>query len=133
MTKAEQEQQQRTFGPCPERRRASRGDQHQRVDLETFELQVLDRFSDGVEAAEEVRAEIAGERQPTWHRRQFFDCESRGEECTADQGEDQLAIGAEDAAMMVVGIFAALASVAVRLVPMCFGLAVHPGFCQRYT
>src|SRR5690554_1459255 len=124
MTEAEQEQQQRTFGPCPKRRCASRSDQHQRVDLETLELQVLDRFSDGVEAAEEVGAEITGKRQPAWQRGQFFDCKPGNEESTANQRKDQLAVGAEDTAVAVV---------AIRLMPMCFGLAIHAGLCQRCT
>src|SRR3546814_10732623 len=45
MAKTEEEEQQRAFRPSTQGRRARRGNEHQRVDLEALELQILDRFA----------------------------------------------------------------------------------------
>src|SRR3546814_20953755 len=54
MAEAEEEQKERPLGPCPERRRACRCDQHQGIDLEPFDPKAVDRFAQRVVAADEI-------------------------------------------------------------------------------
>jgi hypothetical protein len=51
MTEAEQHQQQRPFSPLPEGRGTDRGDDHQRVDVETTAAQALPGLFDRKPAA----------------------------------------------------------------------------------
>src|SRR3546814_9107098 len=64
MAKAEQEQQQRAFGPCAQRSGAGGSNQHQRVDLELLHPKVVDRLAQREEPAEEIGCDIAGRGQP---------------------------------------------------------------------
>src|SRR3546814_9319593 len=64
MSKAEQEQQQRAFGPCAQRSGAVGSNQHQRVDLELLHPKVVDRLAQREEPAEEIGCDIAGRGQP---------------------------------------------------------------------
>src|SRR3546814_3015603 len=63
MAKTEEEEQQRAFRPSTQGRRARRGNEHQRVDLEALELQILDRFADGEPTAEARSEEHTSELQ----------------------------------------------------------------------
>src|SRR3546814_3833517 len=62
MAKAEQEQQQRAFGPCAQRSGAGGSNQHQRVDLELLHPKVVDRLAQREEPAEAIGCDIAGRR-----------------------------------------------------------------------
>src|SRR3546814_16631846 len=64
MAKTEEEEQQRAFRPSTKGRRARRGNEHQRVDLEALELQILDRFAEGEPTAETIRGKIEPETKP---------------------------------------------------------------------
>src|SRR3546814_2804185 len=65
MAEAEEEQKERPLGPCPERRRACRCDQHQGIDLEPFDPKAVDRFAQRVVAAEEITQQVECQPSPT--------------------------------------------------------------------
>ena len=127
VTKAEQEQQQRAFGPCAQRSGAGGSDQHQRVDLELLHPKVIDRLAQREESAEEIGRDIASGRQPTRRAgHQLLDREPDPQQRAAGEREDQLGIGTKKFGMaMVVTIvgavllfFRAVASWAVVMVGM---------------
>ena len=103
MAEAEQEQQQRAFRPGAERRGAGGRDEHQRIDLELLELQIVDRLAQREEAAEDIGADIEGGRQPVGRARdQLLDREADRQQRAACQREDQLGIRAEEIGVGVV-------------------------------
>src|SRR3546814_16192637 len=62
VAKAEEEEKQCTLGPGAERRGTSGSHEHQRVDFEALELQILDRLANGEPPAEAISGDIAGTR-----------------------------------------------------------------------
>src|SRR3546814_6163907 len=69
MAKAEQEQQQRAFGPCAQRSGAGGSNQHQRVDLELLHPKVVVRLAPREEPAEEIGIALACRGKPLTIRR----------------------------------------------------------------
>src|SRR3546814_12692085 len=61
---AEQEQEERAFGPGTQSAGTGRRDEHQRVDFEAFQPQILDGLAQREPAAEQISDEIADERNP---------------------------------------------------------------------
>ena len=120
MAEAEQEQQQRTFGPCAQRSGAGGSDQHQRVDLELLHPKVVDRLAQREEPAEEIGCDIAGRGQPLrCAGNQPFDRIADPQQRAAGKREDQLGIGAEKFGVaMVVTIAGAV---------LLFACVVAPG------
>jgi hypothetical protein len=103
MAEAEQEQQQRALGPGAERRRAGGRHQHQRVDLEAFQPEIVDRLAQRVEAAEQIGGHVERKRQPGRRaRHQLLDCESDPQGRAAGERKDQFGIGPEQTAMRVI-------------------------------
>ncbi|AOG02592.1 hypothetical protein BSY18_3736 (plasmid) [Blastomonas sp. RAC04] len=97
MAEAEQEQQQRAFRPGTECRCASGRDEHQRIDLEFLELQIVDCLAQREEAAENIGTDIEGCWQPIGRTcNQLFKSEADRQHCTAGQREDQLGIGPKE-------------------------------------
>ena len=93
VTETEEEEQQRAFRPSAKGRSTGRGDQHQGVDLEPAEAQVVDRFAEREEAAEEIGRDEAGGRQPlrrVGHK--LLDAVADPEQRTAGESEDQLGV-----------------------------------------
>ena len=103
---AEEEQQQRTFGPCPQRSGASGCDQHQGVDFELLQPEVVDRLAQRKEPAKEISRDIAGGWHPFWCAgNQPSDRIADPQHRAAGEREDQLGIGAEEFGVaMVVAI-----------------------------
>ena len=62
VAETEQEEQQRAFGPVPQRRGPRRRDQHEGVDIEAFRPQALHRIAHGEEAAECIGGKIESKR-----------------------------------------------------------------------
>ncbi len=123
MAQAEQEQQQRALGEGPQGRRPGRGDEHERVDLETLEPEVVDRLAQREPAPEDVSAQIAGERQPFGRLgRELLDRKANAEQGAADQGEDQFRARPEDAPVgMSVLMAMIVAIVVVRMIVVIGG------------
>src|SRR3546814_5202719 len=116
MAKTEEEEQQRAFRPSTQGRRARRGNEHQRVDLEALELQILDRFADGEPTAEAISGKIEAETYPFASDVELLDGETDAKNETAEQSENQLGALAKYAPMivtmiMVVGAFVAMLEV----------------------
>ena len=112
MAEAEEEEKQRALGPGAKRRGASRCDEHERVDLEALELQILDRLANGEPAAEAIGRKIAGKAHPIGPKPQFFDAKAYAKDEAAEQREDELGSLAEDAAM-VMALFAGFSMLVV--------------------
>src|SRR3546814_9309058 len=81
----EQEQEERAFGPGTQSAGTGRRDEHQRVDFEAFQPQILDGLAQREPAAEQISDEIADERNPRRGRGQFFDRKSGCERSAANQ------------------------------------------------
>src|SRR3546814_1860108 len=96
---AEQEQEERAFGPGTQSAGTGRRDEHQRVDFEAFQPQILDGLAQREPAAEQISDEIADERNPRRGRGQFFDRKSGCERSAANQRKNQFCIGSKEAAM----------------------------------
>ncbi len=90
MAQAEQEQQQGAFGPGAQSGGSGGRHQHQGVDLEPFQPEVFDRLPKGEYAAEDIGAQIEGQRNPGGLGEQFFDGEPDNQQGAADKGEDEL-------------------------------------------
>src|SRR5690606_964070 len=133
MAQAEQEQQQGAFGPSTERCRTSGGDQHQRVDLEAFELQVLNRFSDGIETTKEVGTEIVGDGEPICDGRPLVQREAGGKKSSAQQGEYQFTVFAKDTGVTVSIPVTLRVLIAAPFMRKGFGLSVDTNFRERVT
>ena len=116
MAQAEQEQQQRALGPLAQCRRAHRGHQHQRVDLEASRAQVLDRLLQREVTAEDVGCDITRGRQPARRSAETFDEPARRQQRTGQRGEDQFRLFAERPAMGVVVVATGLAVLALAVV-----------------
>ena len=116
MAEAEEEEEQRAFGPGAERGSAGRGDEHQRVDLEALELQILDGLADSKPAAETISGNIECEGNPLRCRGELLDRKADAEDETAQQREDQLGPLAEDAAMIMAMVVAILARMAMFVI-----------------
>ena len=116
MAEAEEEEEQCALGPCTERCGAGRGDEHQRVDLEALELQILDGFADRKPAAEAISGNIECERHPLRCRGEHFDGKADAEDETAQQREDQFGPLAENAAMIMAMVVVVLTRVAMFVI-----------------
>jgi hypothetical protein len=116
MAEAEEEEEQRAFGPRTKRGSAGRGDEHQRVDLEALELQILDGLADSEPATEAISGNIECERHPLRRRGELLDRKADAEDETAQQREDQLGPLAEDAAMIMAMVVAILARMAMFVI-----------------
>ena len=109
MAKAEQEEQERTFAPGAQRGGTSRRHEHQCIDLEASEPEVVDRLTNGEETTEPIGCNVAREREPDRRRSpEFADCKSGGQQCAASQRENQLSIGSKRPPMIVVVLLLAL-------------------------
>src|SRR5690606_24219076 len=133
MAQAEQEQQQGAFGPSTERRRTGGGDQHQRVDLEAFEPQVLNCFFDGIETTKEVGTEIVGDGEPICEGRPLIQRESGGKKSSAQQGEYQFTVFAKHTGVTVRITVAIFELIAITPSWGIFGLSVDANFRERIT
>src|SRR5207248_1966455 len=96
---AEQEEQQRTFGPSAERRGARGCDEHQGVDLEAATLEVVDRLAHREEPAENVGADEAGWGGPARPPLPPGDEPAHQQEAAGDQREDEFGLLTERPAM----------------------------------
>ncbi len=103
VAEAEQEQEQRAFLERAEGCRAGRGDQHQRVDLEPLETQIVDGLAQREEPAEEIGCDEAHRGKPVRRAgNQIFDGDADAQQSATRQGEDQLCIGSEELAMRMI-------------------------------
>jgi hypothetical protein len=111
MAEAEQEQQQRAFGPGAQRGGAGGSDQHQRVDLEPLHAEVVDRLAQREIAAQTIGQNVGRHRYPGRSAGELFDAETDRCECAAHNGEDYLGVCAEyHPAMRVIMALAFFAS-----------------------
>src|SRR3546814_8178540 len=88
MAEAEEEQKERPLGPCPERRRACRCDQHQGIDLEPFDPKAVDRFAQRVVAAEEITQQVECQPSPTEIRAQLLETETGCKQRSGNRSEE---------------------------------------------
>src|SRR3546814_11971627 len=88
VAKAEEEEKQCTLGPGPERRGTSGSHEHQRVDFEELELQILDRLAYGEPPAEVIRGDIACKGKPYRRCRDLLERITGTNDQPAEQGED---------------------------------------------
>ena len=99
MAEAEEKEQERPFGPSAKRGGTRRGDEHQRVDLESLELQILDRLAQGEPAAKAISGNIESERNPGRRVGHLLDREADPEHRPAQQRDIKLGVRAKNAAM----------------------------------
>jgi hypothetical protein len=118
MAKAEQEQQQRAFGPCAQRSGADGSNQHQRVDLELLQPKIVDCLAQREEPAEEIGCDVAGGRQPVrCTGGQLLDRVANSQQRAASERKDQLGVGTKKIGMAMVVTVARTVFLLARPVP----------------
>src|SRR3546814_2701470 len=98
VAEAEQEEEERPFGPGAQGAGTCCCDEHQRVDLKAFQPKIVDRLPKREPTTENIGAKIAGERDPGRSRCQLLDGEPASKEGAADQREEKLGLGSKNSA-----------------------------------